>query len=97
MLGVKVNRDEPLELYEQVAGEIAQLWVWGLPMTELQAQSDRLSNVSLEAAREAAARYAKPEASAIVVVGDRTAVEAPLRELDLGEVVVVDAEGQPTH
>lgn len=88
---------QEFEAYQQVAGTIAQLWSWGLPMSELQAQSDRLAGVTLDAARAAAARYAKPEASAIVVVGDRATIEPSLRELKAGEIVVIDDEGKPTH
>jgi len=84
---------QQFEAYGRVAGQIAQLWVDGLPMTELQAESDGIAAVDLEEARAAAERWAEPEASAILVVGDRKQVEAGLREL--GDVILLDTEGEP--
>ena len=51
----------------------------------------------IEAARKAAAKYAQPAASTLVVVGDRAAIEADLAKLHAGEIVVLDAEGQPAR
>ncbi len=61
-------------------------------MTELQAESDGIAAVTLDEARAAATRWAKPGDAAIVVVGDRKKVEAGLREI--GEVVVLDSGGE---
>ena len=72
------------------------LWSFGLPMTELQHESEGIAATSLEAARAAAAKYAKPENASVVLVGDRAKIEPGIRELNLGEVVILDAEGKPT-
>ncbi len=84
---------QQFEAYERVGTQVADLWVAGLPMTELQAESDGISAVPLDGARAAAARWARPGASAILVVGDRKKVEAGLREI--GDVVVIDSAGRP--
>jgi zinc protease len=88
---------QEFEAFQQVASQIGLLWTWGLPMDELQAQSDRLAEVSLQQAQAVAARFARPEASSLLVVGDRRAIEAGLAELHAGEIVALDAEGRPAH
>jgi hypothetical protein len=44
---------------------------------------------------QAAAMHVNPDRFAIVVVGDRAAVEAPLRAANIAPVVVVDRTGAP--
>lgn len=82
---------QQFEAYGRVAQQIADLWTVGLPMSELQAESDAYVTLSLDEVRAAAARWAKAEQSAILVVGDRAKIEPGLREL--GEVVILDDEG----
>jgi hypothetical protein len=43
----------------------------------------------------AAKRYAVPADATLVLVGDRTRIESGVRSLNLGEVILVDAEGRP--
>ncbi|AMY08783.1 protease3 [Luteitalea pratensis] len=86
---------QQFEAFTRVAGEIATLWSQGLPMTELQREYDETARATLDATLAAAKKYARPERASIVLVGDRRTVEAGLRELALGEVVVLDSEGKP--
>ncbi len=86
---------QQFEGLSRVGGEIANLWALGLPMEELQRESDETMKVSLEAARAAAAKYAVPQKEMLLLVGDRAKIEPGIRELNLGEVVVLDAEGKP--
>jgi predicted Zn-dependent peptidase len=51
--------------------------------------------VPLAAVKAAAAKWAKPSAATIVVVGDRSKVEDKLKALNAGEVVLLDVEGRP--
>jgi zinc protease len=83
---------QQFESFSRIADEIALLWALEQPMSELQAVSDRLAAVTLDAAHAASAKWARPERAAVVVVGDRAKVEAGLREL--GPVVLVDGEGR---
>ncbi|MEO8274821.1 MAG: pitrilysin family protein [Thermoanaerobaculia bacterium] len=83
------------ESYGTVAGTLATLWLQHRPLSELQAEPDRIATVPLAASNAAAAKWARPEKSSIVVVGDRGKIEAKLRALNLGEVVVLDVEGRP--
>jgi len=87
---------QQFEAFTRVGGEIANLWSQGLPMTELQREYDETAKATLEATLAAAKKYARPERASIVLVGDRRTVEAGMRELALGDVVVLDSEGKPT-
>jgi zinc protease len=79
----------------RIAQQVADLWSLGLTMDELQRESDETGKVTLEAARAAAKKYAMPERSTVLLVGDRAKIEAGVREVKLGEIVFLDAEGKP--
>ena len=81
----------------RVVGQVADLWTEGLPMTELQREYDETAKMTLEAARAAAGKYARPEKAALLLVGDRAKIEPGLKELNLGEIVLLDAEGKPAR
>ncbi len=49
----------------------------------------------LGATLAAAKKYARPERASLVLVGDRAAIEPGIKELKLGEIVLVDVEGRP--
>jgi zinc protease len=83
------------EAYSRVSGEIANLWALGLPMTELQREYDETVKADLGATIAATKKYATPERATLVLVGDRDAIEPKLKELKVGEIVVVDLEGKP--
>ncbi len=88
---------QQFEAFSRIAGQIADLWTEGLPMTELQRDYDEASKVTLEAAGAAAVKYARPEKASILLVGDRAKIEPGLRDLGLGEIVLLDAEGKPVR
>jgi zinc protease len=39
--------------------------------------------------------YAKPSGATLLLVGDLSKLEAGVRELNLGEIVLLDVEGNP--
>ena len=86
---------QQFEAYARVAGEIQRLWSLGLPMSELQAEYDEVARVTLPAVLAAAKQHARTERASLILVGDRARIEAKVRELKVGEVIVVDAEGRP--
>lgn len=43
----------------------------------------------------AAKKYAKPSGATLLLVGDLSKIESGVRELNLGGVVVLDAQGNP--
>ena len=86
---------QQFESLGRIAQQIADLWALGLPMAELQRESEETQKVTLEAARAAAQKYAVPGRSTVLLVGDRSKIEAGIRETKLGDVVILDAEGRP--
>jgi len=86
---------QQFEGLSRVGGEIANLWAVGLPMTELQRETEETNKVTLDTARAAATKYVHPQQQILLLVGDRAKIEPGVRELNLGEIVVLDAEGKP--
>jgi zinc protease len=86
---------QQFESYGRIAGQIADLWTLGLPMSELQHEYDATVKATLPATLAAARKYVKAAQSSLVLVGDRTKMEAGLRKLNIGEIVILDTEGRP--
>jgi zinc protease len=86
---------QQFESLGRIAQQIADLWSLDLSMEELQREVDETQKVTLESARAAASRYAKPAAASVLLVGDRAKIEAGIREAKLGDIVLLDAEGKP--
>jgi zinc protease len=86
---------QQFESLGRIAGEIANLWTLRLPMTELQREYDATTRVTIEPVLAATRKYVRPEMSAMLLVGDRAKIAGPVRDLKLGEIVVLDAEGRP--
>jgi zinc protease len=64
-------------------------------MSELQEESDETEKATLAAVNASAQKYAVPNQSTLLLVGDLAKIEAGIRELNLGEVVVLNTEGKP--
>jgi zinc protease len=79
----------------RVADQVADLWAQGLPLADLQKDYDETAKVSREAAQQAAGKYAGSGKAVLLLVGDRAKIEAGVKELKLGDVVALDAEGKP--
>ncbi len=86
---------QQFEAYGRITGQITDLWLFGLPMTYLQAETDEIGKLQIAAVNAAAAKYAAPAGTSILLVGDLSKIEAGIRELNLGEVVILDVEGKP--
>lgn len=86
---------QQFEAYQRIGQQIADLWNFGLPMTTLQAEPDQLSRLQLSQVNAIAAKYAALPGTSLLLVGDLSKIEAGIRELNLGEVVILDVEGKP--
>jgi zinc protease len=86
---------QQFEGLSRVGGEIVNLWALGLPMDELQRETDETMKVTLQATRDAAKKYVRPDAATLLLVGDAAKIEPGVKELKLGDVVRLDAEGKP--
>jgi len=86
---------QQFESMSRVADQITSLWVVGLPTTELQREPDELQKATLDSVNAAARKFAAPSGATLLLVGDLSKIESGVRELNLGEVVILDVEGRP--
>jgi zinc protease len=86
---------QQFESMDRVAGQIKELWTFGLPMTELQREPAELEKATVTSVNAAAQNYAKPSGATLLLVGDLSKIEPGVRELNLGESVLLDVEGNP--
>jgi zinc protease len=82
-----------LQTTHGIASRLAETLIYRLPDDYFDTYRERVLAVSAEDVLQVAQRRLRPDALAIVVVGDASAVRGPLEELDLGPVRVVDVEG----
>lgn len=77
-----------------LSGAITTLYSFGLPMDYYQTYAERIGAVGRADLDRVAQRWLDLDQMAIVIVGDRATIEAPLRATGIAPVVVVDAEGR---
>jgi zinc protease len=77
------------ETVRSAAGEIAQTWAVGLPVTDFRTLPERIAATSLAEVTAAARKYATGR-TFFVLLGDREKIEGQVRELGLGQVQVVE-------
>jgi predicted Zn-dependent peptidase len=85
------------ETPDQIANQLETIVTYDLPDTYFNSYIERVQAVTLEDINRVANRYLQPDRMAVVIVGDRKAIEQGLRSLDgLGErISFVDTEGRP--
>ncbi len=65
--------------------------------TELQRVPDETGRATLAAVNAAAQKYAAPGKATLLLIGDYSKIGPGLRELGLGEITILDAEGKPAR
>jgi len=85
------------ETPDQIAAQLEQIITYDLPDTYFNSYIERIKSVTLDDVNRVANRYLQPDRMAVVIVGDRSKIEQPLRTLSgLGERInLVDTEGRP--
>jgi zinc protease len=83
------------ETNDQVADSIATLIRFGLPDNYYETYPDKVRTLTRGDLADAAKTLIHPDHLVWVVVGDRTKIEAGVRELKIGEVYLMDADGNP--
>ena len=85
----------PLRLQRsaQVAEQIAQMRLLGLPISELTQYPQKINGIGAGEVRAAAKKYLDPSRLVIVVVGDAPKIKASLEKI--APVTLLDAEGKP--
>jgi len=86
---------QQFETLDRVAGQAAELWALSLPLSDLQREPAELERATLPAVNALAKKYAAPAGSMLLLVGDAAKIEPGLREVVKGEIVRLDAEGNP--
>jgi zinc protease len=76
-----------------VAGSIGEIVAFGLDDRYFDTYADRVRAQTAASVTSAAAKVVQPDRLVWVVVGDRAKIEGALRELNLGEIHLVDADG----
>ncbi len=79
----------------KVAAKVAFLWAYDRPMSELKEEPEALAAVTLDQANQAARKYVDLDQTLLLLVGDRKVIEEGVRSLDIGDVVILDASGNP--
>ena len=85
------------ETVQQLSGAYGNILEYGLPEDYYNTFTQKALAVTTDGANEIAKKYILPDHLIWVVVGDMNKVEAGVRELNLGEVHKIDADGNPVH
>lgn len=83
------------ETMSAVAGSLVEMVNFNLPEDYYQKYPQKIAQLKIEDLSRAARKVLHPESLIWVVVGDRAKIEKSLHELELGEIVYLDADGQP--
>jgi zinc protease len=83
------------ETTSSVMGAMTGILVYDRPDDYVQTLKARIDGVDQKDAEAALSAVVKPDALTWVIVGDLRKIEAPVRALNLGEVHVIDADGNP--
>jgi predicted Zn-dependent peptidase len=80
-----------------IASQLVPVVVYGLPLDYYNSYTERIAEVSVADVQRVAQRYVDPSRFAVVIVGDRKAIEAGLKALDIGDLSIRDMTGQPVR
>jgi len=82
------------ETQASVAGSLAEIVCFGLPDDYCQTYADKIRALTRDDLTAAAKTVVQPDHLVWVVVGDRSKIEAGVRELNFGKVGFLNADGQ---
>ncbi|HTS37466.1 MAG TPA: pitrilysin family protein [Candidatus Solibacter sp.] len=85
------------ETVQQLAGAYGTILQYGLPEDYFNTFTEKAMAMTPASANEIAKKYILPKHLVWVVVGDMSKVEAGIRELNLGDVHKIDADGNPVQ
>jgi predicted Zn-dependent peptidase len=80
-----------------VASRLADVALYGLPLDFYNHAVANIDAVTQVEVQRVAQKYIDPSHLAIVIVGDRKSIEAPLRALNIAPVVIRDMNGNPAQ
>ena len=76
-----------------INGALTSLWVQGLPDDYYQQYAKAVSAVTKDDVLRVAKKYIDIDKLAIVIVGDRASIEAPLKAANVAPITHLDIEG----
>ncbi len=79
----------------QIASRLSDVALYGLPPDYYNHVVDQIAAVTQADVQRVATEYIDPLHLAILIVGDRKSIEAPIRALNIGPVVLLDVAGNP--
>jgi zinc protease len=85
------------ETDQQLSGAYSNILQYGLPEDYYNTFTQKAMALTTGSANEIAKKYILPDHLVWVVVGDMSKVESGVRELNLGEVHKIDADGNPVQ
>lgn len=88
---------QEFESLSRIADHIAALWSVDLPMTDIQRECAELEKTTLAQVNATAEKYVQPGKTSLLLVGDRAKIESGVRELNAGEIVMLDVDGKPAN
>ena len=83
------------ETMDAVQGSLEQLVTFGLDDRYYETYAERVRGLKVPDAAAAAQETIRPDHLVWVIVGDRSKIEAGIRELNFGEIRFLDADGKP--
>ena len=83
------------ETVQQLSGAYSNIVQYNLPENYYNTFTEKVLAVTPAEANETAKKYIQPQHLIWLVVGDMSKVEAGIRELNIGEVHKIDADGNP--
>ena len=84
------------ETSASVASALGEIETYGLPKDYYATYADAVRNASDAQINAAARKFVAPSQLVWVIIGDRAKIEAGIKELKLGEVRILDADGRPS-
>lgn len=78
-----------------VLRDLNELVAYDLPDDYWDQYADQVRGLNLQEIKAAAKEVVQPDKLLWIVVGDRNKIEAEIRELELGEISIIDADGNP--
>ena len=85
------------ETVQQLSGAYGTILQYNLPDDFYNTYTQKVLAITPDSANEIAKKYIQPSHLVWVIVGDMSKVEAGIRELNIGEVHKIDADGNPVH
>jgi zinc protease len=89
---IALSYPRDFETTRDIAGKLSEMVLYNLPEDYFNAYVQKIQAVTPEQVQEAAKKYIQPDRFAVVIVGDRKTIEAPVRALNLGPISFMSVE-----